>query len=508
MRVANGLYLDNKNQFHTGPLPNAPVYQVGGGLLSITAQTTKGLVSGTLAILPLTAEPGWQTFLRGKGLSEANIALFGKLADVVAMGVTIIGMAPAAFKIAEMLGIMKAGKSVEQLAREILTKLSVVQEMVADTQGAAVRTAIDTSASNIAGRLDQIEDQMKLLVNLDVAGRKAVRAQMLAKVDEIDTELRAVLSPTRWELFNQSKQYRGSWAFMSDPEENEIYNPPYWGTPRYVPRVRMSDDGNSWIPAEYPPAYKLRFDYRAALPFALQGAMSYITALTMAEPEFRSTARARSSLTAFANSINGILQQMRAGIVRSSYAAFDFVYAGNFDDVVSYDPDGIFGPEAPQYTFRRPHYYWQVGANDLCAYSDQYFNELAANRPPDNPYMPNLTPHKLGTVDFDWVPQDAQLVMVADKSPRQPIPPNKPHWEISNPQACADVANRQSEEDYFVALQASGYFQLAQLHSTLLHLATDPTVSETVSGRVQRTRHSTVTSRRLGHWHPRYSLHA
>jgi hypothetical protein len=489
MRVANGLYLDNTNHFHSVPLPNAPMYEVGGGMLSLSVQAAGQLVSGTLAILPLAEQPGWKTFLRNKGVAEASIELFGKVADVAAMAVTLVGMAPAALKIAQLVGFLKESKSVEQLAQEILTKLTVVQNMVSELQGSTVKVVLETSIAKVGALRDQVGTTHGFLIHHEVAERKAMRATMLAKVDELDTEVRAVLSSSRWELINQATQYNGSWGFMTNTEEVKLTNAPWWGSPRFVPRVQLADDGRSWVPAVYPPAFALRFDYRGALPLALQSIMSYITALTTAEPEFRSTMYGRPALLAFAGSVDVLMRKMRACILRSEYSAYHFGFAGHRDDIVSVDPDGIFGPAPAQLHFRQPHFYWQVGSIDLCAHTDGYFNELALALSRANGSQPlPTTSYKLGTLDFDWLPPAPDPVLVPDNSPRQPVPPNPPHWELRNAQECADAANRQSEQDYITTLQASGYFQLAQLHATLLHLGTDPEISETVSGHVRRSR--------------------
>jgi hypothetical protein len=482
MHVSNGLYLDNNNVFHSGPLPDAPVYEVGGGLLSLSADTTNGVLTGTLAVLPLKDEPAWKGKLRSLGVDEAKLDLFGTAADLASGLVTVVGYAQAALKIAEMLGILKAGKSVEVLAQEILAKLGVVQDMVADAQGQAVKIQLESSSGEIGGLRDQAESSYKTLVNHGVVERRQIRKELLAKAEAVDIQARIILEDSRWELFNQSKQYHGSWSFMSDSEQVELTNPIWWGVPRQVPRQRLGDDGVTWVDAAYPPAHKLRFDYRAALPFALQSVVSYIAVLTMAEPEFRSTARGRESLEAIADRLHGILTRMRGAFVRSHYSAYDFQYAGAAGDVVAVDPDGPFGPQPASLAFVRPRFRWQVGALDLCAHTDSYFTQLGL--PLVTPYSSAPLPsYKLGVLDFDWLPQAPAFVSIPSA-----FPPNDPHWEIMNAQACADEANRQSERDYVVMLQASGYFQLAQLEGMLRHLCTDPATSETVRGSVSRRR--------------------
>ena len=485
MRIANGLYLDNNNQFQSSPGAEGKVYDIAGGALSLSTQIRGQVLSGTLAVLPLKDEPGWKGKLRDLGVAEPTLELFGDIASIAGNIASFVGYAQAALQFAQMVGFLKAAKSVEQLAMEILNRLGVVQDMVADSHGQTVKLFLESSSSAIAALRGQCETEMNLLGNYDVSNRRQRRITMLAKVDDADDDVRAILSDSRWELFNQSKQYTGSWSFMSDPEERTLTNPPWWGRPRSVPRQRLSDDGLSWVDATYPPAYKPRFDYRAAFPFAVHGITSYLSMLKMADPEFRSTGRGRPALLAYADALAGALKKMRAVLVRTHYHPYYFQFAGAADDVDSYYPDGLFGSAPPTRTFRRPHFYWQVGALDLCAHTDSYFSQLGVALHAENPGTP-LPTYKLGTLDFDWIPPSPDLRLVPSTIPAEP--PNDPHWEIANPAACADAANRPSEADFVVLLQSSGYIQLAQLEATLRHLATDPTESETVVGDVAQRR--------------------
>ena len=92
------------------------------------------------------------------------------------------------------------------------------------------------------------------------------------------------------------------------------------------------------------------------------------------------------------------------------------------------------------------------------------------------------------SANFDWQPPDPVLEEVPTQLPPTE-PPNLPYWKIRNAESIAAAANRQSERDYALLLQTSGYMQLAQLHATVLHLTKDPDRSETVTGFTRDQRH-------------------
>jgi hypothetical protein len=203
--------------------------------------------------------------------------------------------------------------------------------------------------------------------------------------------------------------------------------------------------------------------------------------LQITEPEFRTTGWMREPLLKWAELVADLMREMRGTLVRSKHTVDQFLYIA--PDAVVMTPVGGAGSSGVPLgggtlvpVLKRPLSYWQVGALDLCAQNDSYFNKLAS----DLPSWPAQPPsYKLGTVDFDWIPPSYALRWV---DPPSPTGPYTGHWEMANADECAAAAERQSEEDFLTILQASGYFQLAQLHVMLKHLATDPELSETVSG--------------------------
>lgn len=487
IKVDNHLFLDSNNKFHAVAPKGAKVYELGGGLLSLSTATRGSVLSGTLAVIPLKEEPSWVGKLRKIGVDEDVLKFFGTAAELASCVVSVIGWVQGAIKILELLGILKTKPSLEDMVRQILTKLNLVQDMVAETMDSGVRLAIDTARGIIDSDRDACAFRWKTLtedatkVLYDKGQRKAYRAEMIGLVEDADGQYRGLLSPSRWRFICQAKNYRGSWGFYTDPEETELKNPPWWSRPRHVPRRQLADDGLTWIPAVYPAAYKGRFDYRPALPHAIHGGLSLISMLQMAEPEFRTTGFMRDALRDYADAIETQMLEMRRGFVRSHFSAADFRYidASNIMVLPSLGVP-ITEPDAPPLgtplALKRPLFYWQVGALDLCAHNDFYFNDLAAQQATASG---SPTSYKLGCVDFDWAPSDYQLRWVEAPVADGPWPG---HWEIANAEECAAEANTQSEADYLVALQASGYFQLAQLHTTMKHLATDPEYSETVNG--------------------------
>jgi hypothetical protein len=255
IKVDNKLFLDANNKFQSTAPAGAKVYEIGGGLLSLSSNVQGQLLSGTLAVLPLKNEPSWAGKLRDIGVDEEVISFFGSAASIAGNIVSIIGWVQAAMKILEMLGIFKTKPSLEDMVRQILAKLNLVQDMVAETQESGVKLAIDTDRGFIEARRDACAYRGKTVSETptsalyDKAQRKALRNEMIADVEDADGYLRGLLSPSRWRFLCQSKHYKGLWSFYTDPEEVELINPPWWGSPRHVPRQRLADDGHTWVDA-------------------------------------------------------------------------------------------------------------------------------------------------------------------------------------------------------------------------------------------------------------------
>jgi hypothetical protein len=486
IRVAERLFLDSENRFHSTPVEGAPVYKVGGGLLSLSTETRNGLLSGQLAVLPLKEEPGWANKLRDLNVSEDVIELFGKAAGLVSDVVTVIGWAQAAVKILKWVGILQTGKSVEQLAAEILAGVELIQSMQVEGQEHNVKAMLDDSRATIDGLERQARGPSiggplleKDLGGLTAADRRDRRRRILDMAGDIDIEVGKILSRSRWELFLHPKHYVSSWApRIPNAPPIKVVNPPWWRSFVQLPELRRLQRDGSWTTMTYPTAFKLRFDYRAALPHALHGVMAYLTTLKLGEPEFRSTGTGRDSLLTHADAIALILEDMRGAIVRTHHEWYDFRW------VAGVQPWVALGLGLPEPNLKRPTYQWRVGAIDLCAHTDSYFEQQAVNlyggaqRPPH---------YRLGVLDFDWSPPALELAWVPDVALGQ----GQGHWTVVDRQQAALDANRQAERDHLLLLQLSGYFQLAQLEAALRHLATDPDGSETVVGSTRMNRRRT-----------------
>ncbi|MBD0371790.1 MAG: hypothetical protein ICV60_13195 [Pyrinomonadaceae bacterium] len=501
IKVNNHLFLDSENRFHSSPPAGAKVYEIGGGMLSLSNEVRGGLLSGALAVLPLKNEASWMGKLRKLGIDEDVLQFFGAAAEIATSIVSVIGWAQAAMKILEMLGLFNKKPSLEEMVRQALQKLDIIIGMTAAAQKTPIELAIDTSRGFIEANRDHCEEQGRTLntaetrVLYTLAERKQMRKEMVEKVEAADGHLRTLLSSSRWELLCINREYKGSWGFHTDTEEHEIKNPDWWGKPRDIPRQQLSDDSLTWVNAVYPAGYQTRFDHRAALPHAIYGLMSLIAMLQITEPEFRTTGFMREPLKKIAEQVEELMRRMRASFLRTKHNAeqFRFVDQNNVMLVPQLGKP-VTSPDQPPLgipilmpVLKQPLFYWQVGAIDLCAHTDSYFNNLGT-RPPTSPDRP----YKLGTLDFDWIPSSYQLRWVEPPFHEWPW---AGHWEIANAEECAAEADRQSEADYVLLLQQSGYFQLAQLHATLKHLATDPEQSETVSGYVRSVRRE-ASSRR------------
>lgn len=498
IKVNNHLFLDSENKFHSSPPAGAKVYEIGGGMLSLSSEVQNGLLSGTLAVLPLKNEPSWMGKMRKLGVDEDVLQFFGAAAEIVGGIVSIVGWVQTAMKILELLGLFNKKPSLEEMVMQALQKLNVLIGMTDEVQKTTIKLAIDTARGFIESNRDHCEeightlsdDATRALYNQ--IERKQMRKEMCDKIEVADSHLRTLLYSSRWEFICNSREYRYTWGFHTDPvKEDEIKNPTWWERPRVVPHQQLADDGVTWVDAVYPAGYKTRFDYRAALPHAVHGIMSLIAMLQVAEPEFRTTGFMREPLKKVAEQVADLLRGIRGSMLRTKHYADQFRHIEP-SDVVEVPQLGSPAPNEPPplgtpLALKPELFYWQVGALDLCAHTDSYFDSLGV-KPPASP----ASPHKLGALDFNWLPPAYELRWV---DPPVSDGPWGGHWEIANAEECAAAANRQSEADYVVLLQQSGYFQLAQLHAILTHLATDPERSETISGAVRNVRRETGSKR-------------
>lgn len=453
MKVDNGLFLDNQGRFSaTAPGGDVPVYEIGGGLLSLSANVKGQMVSGQLAILPLANEPSWKPKLRELGLREEELDFIGKVSDLVGYIVTIVGVVQAAIKVAEWLGILKSGPSVEELAATILQNTEVIKDMIAQGQQNQVQGWLDESRIAIRNRRNEVEEDVPTYESAAGADRQGQRIALLDKIDRAAEEAGKILAETRWKLFFQIKYY-------DDISSRRI-------------AFLHHHDGVSWVPVEHPGEGALPFDHRAALPHTAYAVLTYLTMLKMFEPEYRSTGLRRKSLIDLADDLALRLKDMRKVLARTVIPAWAFSWS-----LAEGDYSEVFGVH-----WRRPLGYWRAGAVDLRAGSTAFFQRARAAFPPPMILDPLVT--KVAGVDFDWIPPNADL-----KHFVYPYQGGEwTEWRIQNAQAVADEANRQSMEDYAELLVSSGFLTLAQIEAMLRHLATDPDSTETVSGIVRRRR--------------------
>src|SRR5215467_2053418 len=457
MKIDNGLFLDNQGRFSaTPPGGGVPVYEIGGGLLSLSANVKDQMVSGQLAILPLKDEPGWKPKLRKLGLREEELDFIGKVSDLVGDIVTVVGWFQAAVKIAQWLGILKSGPSVEELAATILQNTEVIKDMIAQGNQNQVQAWLDDSRIAIRNRRSEVEDGVPLYQSATGAVRHQQRIALLDKIDRAAEEVGKILAETRWKLFFLTKYY------------DDISS-------RGIPFLQhLADDGVSWVDAERPGEGASVFDHRPALSHAAYAVLTYLTMLKMFEPEYRSTGLRRQVLIDLADDLALRLKDMRKVLTRTVIPAWAFSWSLADGDYIA---SGAFGAH-----WRRPLGYWRAGAVDLRAGSSAFFQLARAALPPPLVSDPLVT--KIAGVDFDWIPPNANLAHFA-----YPYQGGEwTEWRIQNAQAVADGANRQSMEDYAELLVSSGFLTLAHIEAMLRHLATDPDSTETVSGIVRRRR--------------------
>jgi len=194
------------------------------------------------------------------------------------------------------------------------------------------------------------------------------------------------------------------------------------------------------------------FDHRAMLSLLIYGTQCFMTLIKAIAPEHRTTGQYHSDLLRLADRLAGRLTQMRSEVLARTMA-----YAGEGLSTQA----GLLGIGVQIQPIT-------VGAVDLRADTDTYFESADAKQAA----VTHGEPNRRGNVNRSWTPPPG--VNFADYNEL-----NNAYYLTA---AAADAANAQATRDYAEVMVRSGYMNLAHLEALARHLATEPDVSETVTG--------------------------
>jgi len=475
IELGGGLYMDSNGVLSRGPEPGRPVYPTPGGGLPVKPETIEKVFKGLAKALPDKDDPKsrekFDKILDGIGMKAEDkenligvLQAAGAIASVIGSVVPVVGAALAVLTV--LLGLFKEGPSAlelyiarrfDDLARTI--KSLEVQITQRDLRGQ--RVAIDRTLAAINNYLVELKNNPPHPATL-LLRRQEVRD----RVDKAGDAVGNLLDTTTWLASFDSEEHKWVWPWIA----HRLFT-----FPTATPPQR----------ALLPPQGSNRFNHALMVPLTIYAVTSYLTILRAFAPEFRSTRENREDLWNFAESLKTLAENMRGhGLARTLYTAADFEGGAGGglpwglgpEEVVDFSALGIPPFLTPGNTR------FAVGALDLRTHTDAYFTPgfTASSIQHSGPQFA-----KQGLLNVRWMPP-AKLEAYEEPDPRlgweapnQP-PRTRRRYRITNPQECADAANRQAEQDYTDLLYSSGYLNLIHLVATLRNEATDPDRSQTV----------------------------
>jgi hypothetical protein len=475
INLGGGLYMDSNGVLSHGAEPGKPVYPTPGGGLPVKPETLEKVFKGMAKALPDKDDPKsrekFDKILDGIGMAAEDkenligvLQAAGAVASVIGSVVPIVGAALAVLTL--LLGLFRDGPSAlelmiqrrfEDLARMIKSlEVQINQRDLRDH-----RVDIDTAIAEINNYLVELKknppDEPTMLLR-----RQDIRNQLT----DAGKAVRKLLDTVTWLSSFDSGEHKWVWPWIA----HRLFTFPTGAPPQ---RALLPTQGVNC------------FHHALMVPLTIYAVTSYLTILRAFAPEFRSTREHREDLWDFARLLQTLTDNMRReGLARTLYTAADF--EGGAGGGI---PWGLGPEEVIDFSFfGQPPFLapgntrFAVGALDLRTHIDAYFTPGFTASSIQHP-GPQFA--KQGLLNVRWMPP-AKLQAYDEPDPvLGPEPANQPprtrrRYRITNPQECADAANRQAEQDYTDLLYSSGYLNLVHLVATLRNEATDPDRSQTV----------------------------
>lgn len=400
------------------------------------------------------------------------LGYIGKAAGVLATAAAVIGGAVAVLDfIADAFGEKENPDTAKIMAG--IDDLRQIMLVAMETQQV---DDYDDWRSDMRDSLQAVRDRTGDLVRAttpeevaDAAGRQVDAVRALIKRC---TELVGVQ--------NHQTIFRREQYMIVNPFEHLLSFSPA-GTPRTVEEQHQRDLQRT--------QNAFRFDTRLLHGVAAYGVTIIHLAIMRAFPEARSLALFTQQLKNLRdNHIDALIAEMESSaLVRTLYTADNF--RGRFPQSVVEmarfkRKDGeienvgwrfrVLPPGAGDISDRYANTVgWPVGALDLSAASDAFFNQPA--------FKLGTPDDRRATFSFRWQPPASLVKITDDFSPKRGY-----FFEIANPEECAAAANAYAEACYADLLFGSPYFALVNASARLTYLISDPTTSETVRATVER----------------------
>ncbi|GAA3910661.1 hypothetical protein GCM10022382_16480 [Microbacterium invictum] len=487
MYLGGGLYMNSRGELSHGPEPDKPVYRSPGGGLPVDMGAFAKAFQGVAKALPDKDDPKsrqkFDKILDGIGMAAADkenligvLQGIGAVASVIGSVVPVVGAVLGV--LTALLGLFKSGPSALELMIERQFDELRRRDKALETQ--AQQHDLRDQLNVIKAALAVVNNYVVELKNSPPDGdslrlrRQDVRSQITAS----SVAVRNLLDTSTWLTTFDPTTMTDVWPWRP----GSFYAVPKTGAPR---QALMPASGSNV------------FDHRLMVPLASFGVTAFLTLLRSSAPEFRSTRENREDLWDFAAALEVLIDNMRGeGITRTLHTAWEFDTSPAGGIPWQLDPSEVVDLSllgvAPHLAADNTR--WVVGAFDVRAHNDGYFTPgFSASRI----QLPGPQYAKQGLLDVRWMPP-AKLEPIDvpvsgqlgwERPNQRPLTERR--YLITNPQACADAANAQAEQNFADLLYSSGYLTLVHLLSTVRNEATDPDRSQTV-------RADTVTRRMAG----------
>jgi hypothetical protein len=474
--LGGGLYVDSEGNLINGVPSKIPVYKVPGNGLPVSPDAVKKALDGIAKALPNGDDPKMVAKLRKLGLDNDIINILGDIAKVAATLATIVTVVGFGVDFLRLLGVLEGNADSLKLAMDNLFQrldqvLHQIEIQEVQTNIAAQRAKIDTTMARV-----QTYGAGLAVFPPDPATLSAEQLELRQSHDDTFGALDILTNLSTWNLLYDAPAYSTLWSNVSSlyyVTSTSAANPP-----SSQPMVQLT----AALPL---PQDAARFDHRMMVPVVLHELQRYLLLIKAIAPEYRSTGDFSFFLRQLAHKIDGLADAIAHGVslgagqygpanlARTVYvkSAFD-TYLTSFE----VEEAGLFGlnPVVGPKCIR-----WPVGAVDLCANDNKFFQPYFPFYSTVLGYIVNNMdppPEKAGAINFRWRPP-AKLQAVPGTHPGEPVV-----FRITNPEECMAAANAQADADFANVLLSSGYVNLIHLAAELRHLSTEPNMSETVEG--------------------------
>jgi len=464
IHLGGGLYLDSQGNLHTGPSPGLPVYDLGFQLPIDPSKVHKALTSFKEAVNKALADEDFKSALQNFGLATKLFPILSLVTKIAGFIAPVFFVASVVVDVLKLFGFLKDGpdkleKLMQERFDELRSSVKAIDELIKVKDLRDVRDKLEGISNALRDYLGKLKNTYP-----DVDALEAdLRLNRTNHFNALN-DYRKVFDPSTWLAQFDRAEHTRVWPFM----EGVLFTHPV------KPANARPGAPNPPVVAMRPPDGN-HFDHRLLVPMVLYAAETHLACIRGLVPEYRTVGDFREDLKTFSRQIETLAKGMREFVLaRTIYRPVQFGQLNHWevnDDGLGITPEHLL-------TVQQRRSRWSVGAMDLREHNDAFFanflDEMFRKE-----FFGYTTETRHGHMNFRWMPPAKLRRAGRDND-------GKRLYQITNPDECADAANKQSEQDYADLLASSGYVELIQVATLLRHEATEPDRSQTVAAEAPR----------------------